>query len=354
MPIFDKNISKKNRALEPNKFRENKTWEYKWARECFQEGIGNTWVPQEVRMKEDKEQWDDKDKLTKEEKKLILLNLGFFSTAETLTANNLALCVLAHIKNLEISHYLGRQFWEEIIHAETFIYCCESLNIKEQEIFDMHENVPSIKAKDDFVRSFAKKISKPDFKVETNKDKENFLFDLIAYYIVMEGIFFYAGFAMMLALRDAGKMIGIGKQFEFILRDESIHLKFGCKLINEIKKENPEIWNNKIFQQKVIKIIKKAVELEEKYVKDVCPRGVLHFTSEEFISYVRYIANRRLVAIGLKEEYNINKVPIKNPFDWMSRVTDLNRKANFFEAKVSEYKTAIWNDEEEDDEPINK
>jgi ribonucleoside-diphosphate reductase beta chain len=263
-----------------------------------------------------------------------LWNLGFFSTAESLTANNLVLTVYKHVTNPECRQYLLRQSFEEAVHTDTFIYCCDSLGLNPDEIYRMYETIPSIKAKDDFVVGLTKSILDPNFTTDTTENIQRFLHDLIGFYVIMEGIFFYAGFAMMLALKRQNKMIGIGEQFEYIMRDESLHLAFGCDLINVIKAENPEVWTES-FQQQIIELIKQAVVLEKQYAHDACPHGMLGINAEQFSEYVEHITDRRLERIDLPKIFGT-----KNPFPWMSQSTDLSKEKNFFESRVTEYQTA--------------
>jgi ribonucleoside-diphosphate reductase beta chain len=150
----------------------------------------------------------------------------------------------------------------------------------------------------------------------------------------MEGIFFYAGFAMMLALKRQNKMVGIGEQFEYIMRDESIHLAFGCDLINTIKEENEGVWTPDL-QKKITDLIVTAVDQEKKYAFDACPNGLLGINPQQFCEYVEYIADRRLERIGLEKLYGT-----ENPFPWMSQAVDLSKEKNFFETRVTEYQTA--------------
>ena len=260
-----------NSKTDPNKILPMK---YTWAREHYKNGVANNWVPEEIPMQDDIQQWKSDIKINEIERRLILWNLGFFSTAESLTANNIVLAVYNHITNPECRQYLLRQAFEEAIHTDTFIYCCDTLGLDPDEIYNMYQTVPSIKAKDDFVIQLTKNVYDPNFKVDTPENIQKFLHDLIGYYVIMEGIFFYAGFAMMLALKRQHKMVGIGEQFEFIMRDESVHLAFGCDLINTIKAENPEVWTPD-FQQEIIELIKQSVELEKKYAYDACPSGLL-------------------------------------------------------------------------------
>jgi len=318
-----------NNVTDPNKIL---PMTYLWARQYYKDGVANNWVPEEVSMQLDVEQWRSKTVLSEAERRLVLWNLGFFSTAESLTANNLVLAVYRHITNPECRQYLLRQAFEEAVHTDTFIYCCDTLGLNPDEIYTMYATIPSIKEKDDFVVELTRSIFDPNFMTEGIDNIRRFVHDLIGYYVIMEGIFFYAGFAMMLALKRQGKMIGIGEQFEYIMRDESLHLGFGCDLINTIKAENPQVWTP-VFAQEITNLIKRAVELEKRYALDACPQGMLGINAKQFSDYVEYIADRRLERIGLAKQYNK-----ENPFPWMSQATDLNKEKNFFETRVTEYK----------------
>ncbi len=326
-----KNSIINNSQMDPNKILPMR---YLWARQHYKDGIANNWTPEEIGMQQDVEQWKSTTVLSESERRLILWNLGFFSTAESLTANNIVLAVYKHVTNPECRQYMLRQAYEEAVHTDTFIYCCDSLGLDPEMIYTMYTTIPSIKEKDNFVVNLTKSIFDPHFEIKNSEDIQKFLHDLVGYYVIMEGIFFYAGFAMMLALRRQNKMIGIGQQFEYIMRDESIHLAFGCDLINTIKTENPEIWTPE-FQQNIIELIKHAVELECTYARDACPQGLLGINAQQFSQYVEYIADRRLVRIGLPEQYFK-----ENPFGWLSQATDLNKEKNFFETRVTEYQTA--------------
>lgn len=319
-----------NSKTDPNKILPMR---YMWARQHYKDGVANNWVPEEVAMQDDVEMWKS-DKLSEAERKLIIWNLGFFSTAESLTANNIIMAVYRHVTNPESRQYLLRQGYEEAIHTDTFIYCCDTLGLDPEEIYNMYHTIPSIKEKDDFVVELTKSVFDPNFETDSLENIQKFVHDLIGYYIIMEGIFFYAGFAMMLALKRQNKMIGIGEQFEFIMRDESLHLAFGRDLINTIKHENPEIWTPE-FQTEIVELVKKSVELEKVYAMDACPGGVLGINGQQFCDYVEYTADRRLECIDLPRQYNK-----ENPFPWMSQSVDLNKEKNFFETRVTEYQTA--------------
>ena len=319
-----------NSKTDPNKILPIK---YPWAREYYKAGVANNWTPEEVSMQKDVEQWKAPGFLSSTERRLILWNLGFFSTAESLTANNIVLAVYNHVTNPESRQYLLRQGFEEAIHTDTFIYCCDSLGLDPDEIYNMYNTIPSIEEKDDFVVELTKSVFDPSFTTEGEENTRKFVRDLIGYYVIMEGIFFYAGFAMMLALKRQNKMVGIGEQFEYIMRDESLHLAFGCDLIKTIRDENPGIWTSE-FQKEIVDLVKQAVELEKRYAHDACPEGLLGINAERFSQYVEFVADRRLERLDLPKVYGR-----ENPFPWMSQATDLAKEKNFFETRVTEYQT---------------
>jgi ribonucleoside-diphosphate reductase beta chain len=329
MPLIP--LGNTDKRTDPNKIL---PMSYLWAREHYKNGIANNWTPEEVSMQADVEQWKSPTFLSESERRLIMWNLGFFSTAESLTANNIILAVYRHIANPECRQYMLRQAFEEAVHTDTFIYVCDSLGLDPDEIYNMYHTIPSIKEKDDFVVGLTKEILDPNFEIRTIADVQQFVRNLVGYYVIMEGIFFYAGFAMMLALRRQNKMTGTGEQFEYIMRDESIHLAFGCDVINTLKEEHPQIWT-KEFQNEITGLIKKAVVYEAQYAKDACPQGMLGINADQFVNYVKHIADRRLVRIGLDEVYHQ-----ENPFPWLGQATDLNKEKNFFETRVTEYQSA--------------
>lgn len=306
---------------------------YGWAWEHYLNGCANHWMPTEVPMAKDIELWKSND-LTDAERRLIMRNLGFFSTAESLVGNNIVLGIYKHLTNPEARQYLLRQGFEEAIHTHTFHYIVESLNLDQGEIFNMYNEIPSIQAKDKFEMRLTEDMLKEDFNTETTEGAQKFLENLIGYYIIMEGLFFYSGFAMILSLHRQNKMTGIGEQFQYILRDETIHLNFGIDLINGIKEENLELWTPE-FQTHIVNLIKEAVELEYQYAVDCLPKGILGLTAPMFREYVQHIADRRLERIGLKAVYGSG-----NPFPWMSETIDLGKEKNFFETRVNEYQSS--------------
>ncbi len=307
---------------------------YNWAWEHYINGCANHWMPSEVPMAKDIETWKSRDTLTEAERLVIMRNLGFFSTAESLVGNNLVLAIFKHVTNPECRQYLLRQAFEEAIHSHTFLYIVESLGLNQKEIFNMYREIPTITQKDEFEMELTSAVLAPDFTTETYEGAQTFLENLIGYYLIMEGIFFYTGFVMILSFHRQNRMTGIGEQFQYILRDESIHLNFGIDLINGIKEENPNLWTPE-FEARIVDKVREAVKLEIAYAWDVLPNGILGLNGDLFTEYVQHIADRRLERVGVSPIYGS-----KNPFPWMSETMDLGKEKNFFETRVTEYQSA--------------
>ena len=309
-------------------------FKYKWAWQKYLDACANHWMPQEINMTDDIALWKNPDGLSEDERTVIKRNLGFFASADSLVANNLVLAVYRHITNPECRQYLLRQAFEEALHTHAYQYCVESLGLDQAEVFNMYREVPSIHDKAAWAMRFTQSLGDPTFHTGTTEADQRLLRDLIAFYIVFEGIFFYVGFVQVLSMGRRNKMTGCAEQFQYILRDESMHMNFGIDVINQIKIENPHLWTAE-FQQEIITVLREAVELEIRYACDTMPRGVLGLNANMFEDYLKFIANRRCAQIGLSEQYP----GAGNPFPWMSELMDLNKEKNFFETRVTEYQT---------------
>ena len=309
-------------------------FKYRWAWQKYLDACANHWMPQEINMNADIALWKSADGLTEDERIIIKRNLGFFSTADSLVANNLVLAVYRHITNPECRQYLLRQSFEEALHTHAYQYIVESLGMDEGEVFNMYRELPSVARKAEWALPYTQSLGDPNFSTGTPETDQRLLRDLIAFYVIFEGIFFYVGFTQILSMGRRNKMTGTAEQFQYILRDESMHMNFGIDVINQIKIENPHLWNQE-FQQEMIKLIKEAVEIEIQYAHDTMARGVLGLNANMFEEYLKYIANRRCNQINLPEQYP----GVQNPFPWMSEILDLKKEKNFFETRVTEYQT---------------
>lgn len=309
-------------------------FKYTWAWDKYLAACANHWMPNEIPMAADIAQWKDPNSLTEDERTIIKRALGFFSTADSLVANNLVLAVYRHLTNPECRQYLLRQAFEEALHTHSYQYIIESLGMDEAEIFNMYREVPAVHDKAAWSLPFTESLADPGFQTGTLQDNQRLLRDLIAFYVVFEGIFFYVGFVQLLSFGRRNKMTGTAEQIQYILRDESMHMNFGIDVINQIKLENPEVWTAS-FQQEMRELILDATELEIRYAHDTLPRGVLGLNAGMFVEYLHFIANRRCQQIGLAELFP----GAANPFPWMSEMLDLKKEKNFFETRVIEYQT---------------
>ena len=307
-------------------------FKYKWAWEKYIAACANHWMPQEINMSRDIELWKDPNGLTEDERRVVKRNLGFFVTADSLAANNIVLGTYRHITAPECRQFLLRQAFEEAIHTHAYQYIVESLGLDESEIFNAYHEVGSIRDKDEFLIPFIDAIMNPNFVTGTTENDRTLLKSLIVFACLMEGLFFYVGFTQILALGRQNKMTGAAEQYQYILRDESVHLNFGIDVINQIKAENPEIWTAAL-QDEVRQMLHEGCALEIAYGRDTMPRGLLGLNAEVCATYMHVITNRRCAQLGLGPLFP----DTANPFPWMSEAMDLKKEKNFFETRVIEY-----------------
>ena len=310
-------------------------FKYDWAWQKYLNGCANHWMPQEINMTADIALWKSPEGLSEDERIIVKRSLGFFSTADSLVANNLVLAIYRLITNPECRQYLLRQAFEEAIHTHAYQYCIESLGMDEGEIFNMYHEVPSVARKAEWALKYTREIADPAFATGTPETDQALLKNLIAYYCVLEGIFFYCGFTQILSMGRRNKMTATAEQFQYILRDESMHVNFGIDVINQIKLENAHLWDQ-AMQDLARDMILTGTQLEIDYARDTMPRGVLGMNASMMAEYLQFIANRRLAQIGLGEPF----AGVKNPFPWMSEMMDLKKEKNFFETRVVDYQGA--------------
>lgn len=301
---------------------------YPWAYDLYHQAVANTWFPHEIALGEDLEDWK---KMSDDEKKAVSFLMSFFNPAELIVNRTLALGVYPYIKAPEAHLYLVKQMWEEANHCLAFEYVLETFPVNREEIFKQHLITPSIKAKEDFVTHYLKRTTEESLDIESPEGKKDFVRNLVAYNIVMEGIWFYSGFMVALSFRQRRQLRNFGSMIDWVLRDESLHLKFGLNLILTILEENPEIVTPE-FSAEIKDIIIQGVELETAYNQDMFPRGILGVNADYVNQYVRYVADRRLEELGFEPHYKV-----ANPAKWMATATDAPELVNFFESQNTSY-----------------
>lgn len=301
---------------------------YQWAYDLYQQAVRNTWFPHEIALKEDLEDWN---KMTDDEKHAVEFTMAFFNPTELLVNRVLALGVYPYLKSPECHLYLAKQMWEEANHCVAFEYVLETFPFNRDTIYDTHIDVPAMKAKEDFVGAYLDRMTDDRYDITTLDGKKDFVRNLVAYNIVMEGIWFYSGFMVSLSFRQRNLLRNFGSMINWVLRDESLHLKFGINLVHSILEENPELLTEE-FAQEIKDIIVQGVSLDGEYNKVLFPHGILGLNADYVNQYVQYVADRRLEELGLEKHYNV-----ANPAKWMSTATDVLELVNFFESQNTSY-----------------
>lgn len=305
---------------------------YPFALEYFDLGCANTWFPKEIPLGEDVEQWNSV--LTETERHYVRWMLGFFSTAESLVANNLVMALYQHVPIPEARLYMGRQAYEEMNHTVTFDYVIKTLNLDRGEIYRMHRTSPAIAKKERFEAELTRRLLEGSFDSEEERLRA-LIRNLVGYYVVMEGIFFFSGFLVGLSFERRRLLKGLGTLIRYVLKDETIHLAFGVDLIAALAAEHPGLMRDG-FREELGGMIREAVALEEAYAAEAMPEGILGLNSSVYGRYVRYIADRRLSRIGLEKAYGDS-----NPARWLVAQADMPELVNFFEAKPIDYESVV-------------
>lgn len=301
---------------------------YKWAYDLYNQAVRNTWFPHEIPLGEDIKDWNE---MTEDERHAVEYILAFFNPAELIVNRALALGVYPYLKSPEAHLYLAKQMWEEANHCVAFEYVLETFPVDREELYKVHTMTDSMIAKEDFINKYLKRMTEFSLDVETIDGKKDFIRNLIAYSIVMEGIWFYSGFMVVLSFRQRNKLRNFASIINWVIRDESLHLKFGINLILNILEENPELLTPD-FADEIRGIIIEGVDLEVAYNKDIFPNGILGLNSDYVNQYVKYVADRRLEELGMPKHYNAS-----NPAKWMSTATDVYELVNFFEQQNTAY-----------------
>lgn len=302
--------------------------QYKWARELYDQAIANTWYPHEIALKED---LMDFELMTPDEKHSVKFIMSFFNPAELIVNRSLALGVYPYLKSAECHLYLAKQMWEEANHCVAFEYVLETFPFDREEVYGMHIVTPTMKNKEAFISKYMKRMTEVTLDIETAEGKKDFIRNLVATNIVMEGVWFYSGFMVMLSFRQRNKLRNFGSMINWVLRDESLHLKFGMNLIMNILEENSELLTEE-FANEIRSIVIEGVDLEVAYNKDLFPKGILGLNADYVNQYVQHIADRRLEELGLPAHYNVT-----NPAKWMTTATDVYELVNFFEQQNTSY-----------------
>ena len=295
---------------------------YQWALNLWDTMEANTWFPREVQMTADAKDYKLLSEPEKRMYDLVLIQLIFMDSLQT---NNLMDNINPYITAPEINACLSRQSYEEANHSKSYAVMVESISDNTDLIYDMWKTDAKLKEKNTYIAEVYKNLSQGEV------TDEKILLALFANQI-LEGIYFYAGFAAIYALGKSGKMLGSSQMIRFIQRDEVTHLLLFQNMINSVRKERPELFTSEL-EQKVRSMFRKAVELEASWGKYITQGQILGFTDAIIEQYIQYLADRRLEAVGYKAEYNV-----KHPIPWVDGYASFNeQRTNFFEGNVVNY-----------------
>jgi ribonucleoside-diphosphate reductase beta chain len=302
--------------------------EYPWAREMYEQSLSNSWFPKEIPLQEDLQ---DLQTMTEEEVAAVKFIMSFMNPAELMVNRSIALGVYPYLTSAETHLYLARWMMEEANHCMTFEYMLETFPWSRDELYGKHLVTPSMQNKEKFVQGFTERMTEQSLDIETDEGKKDFIRNLIVTNVVTEGIWFYSGFMVMLSFRQRNKLRNFGSLLNWIVRDESLHLKFGMTLVLTILEENSDIITED-FATEIRDLVVRGVEIEMEYNKDLFQNGILGLNASYVNQYVQYIADRRLEELGFEPHYNVT-----NPAKWMATSNDVYELVNFFESQNTSY-----------------
>lgn len=301
---------------------------YQWAMDLYDQAVANTWFPNEIQLAQDLSDWE---KMTEEEKHAVTYLMGYFNPNELLVNKALAFGVYPYVNAAEAHLYLAKQMWEEANHCMAFEYMLETFPIDREKAYNSHVDVDSMRIKEQFETKYIKRMTSDTLDITTTEGKKDFVRNLIAYNIILEGIWFYSGFMVALSFRQRNLLRNFGSMMDWIIRDESLHLKFGINLILTVLEENEDLQTEE-FAAEIKEMILSAVEMEEKYNEDLLPKGILGLNADYVNQYVKYLTDRRLEELGFEPHYKVS-----NPAKWMAAANDTYELVNFFESTNTSY-----------------
>lgn len=315
----------------------------KYPLELYKKGNDNDWRPRDVDMNEDSKQWKT-GVVSDQEKQIVERALGLFSAGESEVNNNVFLSEYRYITDGACRQYLARKGFEESLHNDTVAVCCETFMLSEHKVARAYENIKSVKDKSDFLlKNTMDVLENRDFDISTTEGKRAFVTNLVCYYLICEGIFFWTSFVLLASVFKQGKLLGLHSQIKYTLKDETNHLNFGIYVLKEIRHDYPQVFT-KAFEASLVDLVKEAVSLEEAYARDAIPEPMMGLSSDMAIQFVHYIANRRFEAVDLDFRFDKDE----NPFPWISEVLEGKDMAAFFETKETNYRKSDALDDDVD------
>jgi ribonucleoside-diphosphate reductase beta chain len=302
--------------------------------DMYKDAIKNTWTVDEIDFSDDLVDLDRK--LMPAEKHLVSRLVAFFATGDSIVANNLVLNLYKHINAPEARMYLSRQLYEEALHVQFYLTLLDTYIPDHDDraaAFAAIEKIPSIRAKAEFCQRWIDSINTLD-ELRTAEDRKQFLLNLICFAACIEGLFFFAAFAYVYFLRSKGFLNGLAAGTNWVFRDESGHMNFAFEVINTVRSEEPELFDDDLAER-VETMIREAVDCELLFAEDVLSQGVAGMSVADTRAYLEYVADQRMLTLGMGKIFGS-----KNPFGFME-LQDVQELTNFFERNVSAYQMAV-------------
>ena len=305
--------------------------------EMYKNALKNNWTVDEVDFNSDVV--DLHMKLNPAEKFLIQRLVAFFATGDSIVSNNLVLNLYKHINSPEGRLYLSRQLFEEALHVQFYLTLLDTYipDPKEREAaFAAIHNIPSIQKKAQFCFKWIDSINSLE-SLNTPAERRQFLLNLICFANCIEGLFFFAAFAYVYYLRSKGLLSGLASGTNWVFRDESCHIDFAMKVIDTVREEEPELFDERMREQ-VKEMMEEAIDTEMSFAQDILSHGLAGLSLKDMKTYLQFIAGQRLERLGIPSPYKV-----KNPFAFME-LQDTQELTNFFERRVSAYQMGVTGD----------
>ncbi|MCB9763453.1 MAG: ribonucleotide-diphosphate reductase subunit beta [Alphaproteobacteria bacterium] len=302
--------------------------------DMYRDAISNTWTVEEVDFSQDT--GDLSYRLSDAERHLVNRLVAFFATGDSIVSNNLVLNLYKHINAPEARMYLSRQLYEEALHVQFYLTLLDTYipDLKERErAFSAIHNIPSIKHKADFCFKWMDSIQDLD-ELHTEADRRRFLLNLVCFSTCIEGLFFFAAFAYVYFLRSKGLLNGLATGTNWVFRDESGHMRFALEVVETVRREQPELWDDGM-KDDVRRMIREAVDCETIFAQDLLGQGVAGMSTKDMRQYLEYVGDQRLMNLGLDPIFGAS-----NPFPFMD-LQDVQELSNFFERRVSAYQIGV-------------
>ena len=270
--------------------------------EMYRNGIKNTWTVEEVDFSTDVT--DLRSRMNAAERHLINRLVAFFATGDSIVSNNLVLNLYKHINSPEARMYLSRQLYEEALHVQFYLTLLDTyisdINEREQAFAAIH-NIPSIRKKAEFCLKWIDSINSLNA-LNTKEDRRKFLLNLICFAACIEGLFFFAAFAYVYFLRSRGLLHGLAAGTNWVFRDESAHMTFAFEVVNTVRREEPELFDDEMTLQ-LLDMIEEAVACETQFAEDILSGGVAGLSLADMRQYLEFIADQRLMMLGITPRY---------------------------------------------------